>query len=80
MPFAGGSIASSSDTVPSTAEERDRSSFVQSAQRKGIPLGVDPYPPLHSEPLFAKRLWASRRRSAGFIRRGRRVRRPNHSR
>jgi perosamine synthetase len=36
----------------------DRRSFVQAANRKGIPLVVDPYPPLHAEPLFAKRLWA----------------------
>jgi perosamine synthetase len=37
---------------------RDRQSFVQAANLKGIPIGVDPYPPLHREPLFAKRLWA----------------------
>jgi perosamine synthetase len=36
----------------------DRHSFVKAANLRGIPIGVDPYPPLHQEPLFAKRLWA----------------------
>lgn len=38
----------------------DRRSFVKAAIGRGIPVGVDPYPPLHLQPLFAKRAWADR--------------------
>lgn len=37
----------------------DRRSFVEAANRRGMPVAVDPYPPLHTEPLFAKRVWAN---------------------
>jgi perosamine synthetase len=38
----------------------DRPSFVRAANAIGIPVGLDPYPPLHLEPLFVKRVWADR--------------------
>jgi perosamine synthetase len=38
----------------------DRTSFVEAANGRGIPVGMDPYPPLHQQPLFAKRVWADR--------------------
>lgn len=41
------------------ARGRDRRAFVEAANRMGLPVAVDPYPPLHLEPLFAKRLWAA---------------------
>ena len=36
----------------------DRRSYVEAAARRSLPVGVDPYPPLHLEPLFAKAMWA----------------------
>ena len=38
----------------------DRPSFVRAANSMGIPVGIDPYSPLHLEPLFVKRIWADR--------------------
>jgi dTDP-4-amino-4,6-dideoxygalactose transaminase len=43
---------------PEHARGRDRRAFVEAANLLGLPVAVDPYPPLHLEPLFANRRWA----------------------